>query len=153
MTQEIRITDTQIATMRTFAHSLDRVWEAWTDPALIGLWWGPEGFRTTTSVFEFKLGGKWVFTMHGPNGVDYPNEIVFDEILERTRIRYTHVSKPNFHVEVLFDPITPGITKVVFLMSFASKEHRDGIRVYADIANEQFMTRLDRVLSGATPAG
>lgn len=151
MKQEIRITDTQIATMRTFAHSLDRLWEAWTDPALIGLWWGPDGFRTTTSVFEFKPGGRWIFTMHGPNGVDYPNEVVFDEIVERSCIRYTHV-KPPFRVEVLFDPITPTITKVVFLMSFASKEDRDAKRVYADIANEQFMTRLDRVLSGATPS-
>jgi len=145
MRQTITIDDKQIGTMRTFAHALDRVWEAWTDPDLIGLWWGPDGFRTTTDSFDFRPGGRWVFTMHGPDGTDYPNEIVFDEIVARDTIRYRHI-QPPFAVEVLFEAITPGITKVVFLMTFASKADRDAKRVYADIANEQFMTRLNQVL-------
>jgi len=34
----------------------------------------------------------WRFTMHGPDGVNYPNKIVFDEIVKPERLTYTHGS-------------------------------------------------------------
>jgi len=53
----------------------DLVWSVWTDPKHLAQWWGPDGFRTTTSAFEFKPGGVWRFVMHGPDGRDYDNRI------------------------------------------------------------------------------
>jgi uncharacterized protein YndB with AHSA1/START domain len=41
--------------------------------------------------------------MHGPDGIDYRNEIVYVEIMRPERLVYDHVSGPKFHVTVTFD--------------------------------------------------
>jgi uncharacterized protein YndB with AHSA1/START domain len=66
------------------------VWSVWTDPKHLAQWWGPDGFRTTTSAFDFQPGGVWRFVMHGPDGRDYENRITFDEIVKPERIAYHH---------------------------------------------------------------
>jgi uncharacterized protein YndB with AHSA1/START domain len=58
----------------------DVVFEAFTEVRHLSRWWGPEGFTTTTRTFEFSEGGVWEFTMHGPDGSDYPNWIQWMEI-------------------------------------------------------------------------
>ena len=53
------------------------VWQAWTQPQHIAAWWGPDGFRTTIHAMNVTVGGVWRFMMHGPDGTDYPNRIVY----------------------------------------------------------------------------
>jgi uncharacterized protein YndB with AHSA1/START domain len=66
------------------------VFEAYTDPAHLARWWGPDGFTLTTRVFEFRPGGVWEFVMHGPGGTDYPNWIRWREIVPPERIVLLH---------------------------------------------------------------
>jgi len=35
-------------------------------------------------------GGVWQYTMHGPDGTDYPNKSVFAKIVKPERIVYSH---------------------------------------------------------------
>ena len=60
----------------------------WTELRHLHRWWGPAGFTTTTHEFAFVPGGVWRFVMHGPDGTDYPNRIVFREIDPPARIVY-----------------------------------------------------------------
>jgi uncharacterized protein YndB with AHSA1/START domain len=66
------------------------VWEAFTDPEQVVLWWGPRGFTTTIHEMDVRRGGKWSHTMHGPDGTDYPNKSVFTEVVKPERIVYGH---------------------------------------------------------------
>ena len=66
------------------------VFSVWTDPKHLAQWWGPNGFTTTTHAFDFRPGGVWRFVMHGPDGRDYQNRIIFDEIAPLERIVYRH---------------------------------------------------------------
>jgi uncharacterized protein YndB with AHSA1/START domain len=75
---------------RVFDAPRELVFSAWTDPKHLAQWWGPDGFTTTTSAFEFRAGGVWRFVMHGPDGRDYENRITFDEIVPPERIVYHH---------------------------------------------------------------
>ncbi|MCC7248065.1 MAG: SRPBCC domain-containing protein, partial [Lysobacter sp.] len=54
-----------------------QVFAAIADPRRIATWWGPDGFTNTIHTFEFVEGGRWLLTMHGPDGKDYPNESRF----------------------------------------------------------------------------
>jgi uncharacterized protein YndB with AHSA1/START domain len=67
---------------------LARVFDAWTDPKQITQWWGPAGFTTTTDEMGVKPGGVWRFVMHGPDGTDYKNKIVFIEVVRLERLVY-----------------------------------------------------------------
>ncbi len=73
---------------RVFDAPRDLVFAAFTDPKHLAQWWGPDGFTTTTSAFEFRVGGTWRFVMHGPDGRDYQNRVTYDEIVPGERIVY-----------------------------------------------------------------
>ncbi len=64
---------------RVFDAPRDLMFSARTNPKHLAQWWGPNGFTTTTSAFEFRPSGVWRFIMHGPDGRDCQNRIIFDE--------------------------------------------------------------------------
>jgi Activator of Hsp90 ATPase homolog 1-like protein len=61
-----------------------------------------ERFFDTTHEMEFKPGGVWRFVMHGPNGRDYQNKVVYVEVAEPERLVYDHVSESQFRMAVIF---------------------------------------------------
>lgn len=65
---------------RVFAAPVDVVYRAWTDADQLVRWWGPRGFSLTVRVMELKVGGVWEYILHGPDGTDYPNRAVFEEV-------------------------------------------------------------------------
>ncbi len=60
---------------------IDLVWEVWTKPDHIKHWWGPNGFTNTIDKMDVVNGGEWLFTMHGPDGMDYLNKTIFREVV------------------------------------------------------------------------
>ena len=70
----------EIVVSRLIDGPQELVFEAFTDPAHLDRWYGPNGFTITTHAFELRPGGTWDFTMHGPDGTDYPNWIECLEI-------------------------------------------------------------------------
>ena len=84
------------------------VFDVWTIREHVEKWWGPDGFTTTSKQFELKPEGVWLFTMHSPDGIDYPNKIVFMEIDRPSKLVYRHsddegVEPVRFHSEVTFE--------------------------------------------------
>jgi PhnB protein len=51
---------------REFAANLHFVWDAWTKPELLELWWAPKPYRTVTKSMDFREGGYWHYRMIGP---------------------------------------------------------------------------------------
>jgi uncharacterized protein YndB with AHSA1/START domain len=84
------IADRSIVTTRLFDAARDVVFRAWTERDRVGQWWGPNGFTTTTHEMDVRVGGVWRFIMHGPDGVDYPNLIVYTEVSPVDRLAYDH---------------------------------------------------------------
>ena len=124
------------------------VWRVWTDPKHLAQWWGPDGFTTTTSAFDARVGGIWRFVMHGPDGRDYENRITYDEIVKPERIVYRHgggddVEPVQFRTIVTFEDLG-GKTRLTMRGEFPSAEERARvIREYgADQGLVQTLARL-----------
>ncbi|MFN7981971.1 MAG: SRPBCC family protein [Vicinamibacterales bacterium] len=66
------------------------VWKAHTEADRLVKWWGPEGFTITIHDIDVKTGGVWRLTMHGPDGVNYPNRILYREVVEPSLLDYDH---------------------------------------------------------------
>lgn len=62
------------------------VWKAWTDPAHLARWWGPEGFTNPTCRFDARPGGAIYIVMRAPDGSDYPMSGRVLEIEAPTRL-------------------------------------------------------------------
>jgi uncharacterized protein YndB with AHSA1/START domain len=82
--------DREIVLSRVFNAPRELVWKVWTEPEHVAKWWGPRGFSTTIHEMDVRPGGVWRHTMHGPDGVDYPNKSVFIEVVKPERIVFSH---------------------------------------------------------------
>jgi uncharacterized protein YndB with AHSA1/START domain len=136
----------QIVTTRIFNASRGAVFSAWTNPELLKQWWGPKGFTNTFHEFDLRTGGRWKFTMHGPDGGNYLNESVFIEITEPERIVLNHVSKPCFQLTARFEEVGNDRTKLIFEQLFPTVEEYNKVKGFAIDANEENMERLADVL-------
>lgn len=107
------------------------VWKAWTDETQVGKWWGPRGFSITTKSKELCPGGKWIYTMHGPDGTDYPNVTTYHEVIENKRLVYDHgateTTPPLFRVTVHFSEQS-GKTQMDMTMALESEEAAQRIK-------------------------
>lgn len=96
----------EISITRVYDAPVQIVWNAWTDPAQVAQWWGPRGFTLTSHHKELRPGGIWHYTMHGPDGVNYPNKTVYHEVEECKKLVYDHGGyddrPPLFRVTVRF---------------------------------------------------
>lgn len=86
---------------------IDLVWEAWTHPEQIALWWGPTGFTSTIHRMDVVAGGEWRLTLHGPDGKNYPNRSVFLEIVPHKKIVFQHYN-PSYIATIVFEPHAAG---------------------------------------------
>lgn len=105
----------------------ERVWDAWTVPEQLEKWWGPDGFTVTTKEIDIREGGVWDFMMHGPDGRDYPNRIVFTEIVKPERIAHDHGDydgKIHFQAVITFEDID-GKTNLTMKSIFPTQDMRD----------------------------
>ena len=141
-----------IVVTRVFDARRELVWTAWTDPKHLAQWWGPNGFRTTTSAYDLRPGGDWRFVMHGPDGRDYQNRITFDEIVKPERLVYHHgggdeVEPVKFRTTVTFEELD-GKTTLTMRAEFSSAAERERvIREYgADKGAVQTLSRLGEYL-------
>src|SRR5690349_12643915 len=107
-------TECEIVTARVFNYPRKLVYRAWTEPDHLKNWWGPNGFTNTFHTFDLRVGGRWIFTMHGPEKGNYENACTFREIREPELLVWDRQSKPLFQVEVKFDEVEESKTRVTF---------------------------------------
>lgn len=139
--------DRTVLNQRVVPYTREQIFEAWTDPELLAQWWGPKGFTNTFHTFELKPEGKWHFTMHGPDGTDYENLCVFEEIVAPERVVLYHLETVHkFRLSGIFTKTDNG-TYIEFRQVFESAEECQRIRSFVTEANEQNLDRLDAVLS------
>jgi len=118
--------DREIVMTRIFDAPRELVFQMWTDPKHVVLWWGPNGFTTTIHEMDVRPGGVWRFVMHGPDGVDYQNKIVYVEIVKPERLVYTHTGGAQFRTTVTFAD-QGGKTKLTVQMVFDSAAERERV--------------------------
>lgn len=135
-----------VVSVRTFEHRRELIYEAWTHPERLKNWWGPNGFTNTFYEFDLRPGGKWSFTMHGPDGRDYPNESVFVKIEEPVLLIFDHLSQPQFQVVAIFDELQETRTRVTFMMIFKSADQYHALRTFIQEKNEENFDRLEAEL-------
>jgi uncharacterized protein YndB with AHSA1/START domain len=124
----------------------ERVFEAFARPELLARWWGPDGFTNTFEVFEFAVGGRWKFEMHGPNGSHNANENVFLDLKAPSAVVIHHVSQPRYVLTVTLAARAGG-TAIEWTQEFEDAAVADRIRHIVEPANEQNLNRLQSVLA------
>ncbi len=84
------MSDDRVLTMERFIKATpDRVFEAWTRPELLLLWWGPDGFDTPYHSLDVREDGAWETTMRSPEGKLHHVSGVYRAIEPPHRLEFT----------------------------------------------------------------
>jgi uncharacterized protein YndB with AHSA1/START domain len=121
--------DREIVVSRVIDAPRELVWEAWTKQEHLEQWWGPNGFSVTTLEIDIREGGQWRFIMHGPDGRNYPNHIVFTKLKKPELIAHDHGGddgKVHFKATITFEE-KRGKTFLTMRSTFLTPEERERV--------------------------
>lgn len=100
--------DREIVLSRVYDAPRTLVYRMWTEAEHLAKWFGPKGFTCTMHETDVRVGGRWRFDMHAPDGTVYTNRVEYLEIVPNERLVFAHGSDidddPNrFQVTITFD--------------------------------------------------
>jgi uncharacterized protein YndB with AHSA1/START domain len=142
-----------IITTRLIAAPRELVWKALTTPEHLKHFWGPDGFTNTFKQYDLRVGGQALFTMHGPDGANYPNRFIFLTVEPPHLLRYDHDNggegpvDHKFLGEVELTDVG-GKTRIELRMTESSMEARDFVAQFAVAGGQQ---NLDRFAAYVAP--
>ena len=152
--------DRELVFTRVFEAPREMVYQAWTDPKHVAKWWGPKGSTNSIQSMDVRPGGALRITTHGPDGVENPNEIVYEEVVKPERLVYLHGDErePGYvRVTVTFTE-DGGKTTVTIEMLFKTAAKREEIVVKRgafEVVNQsmdRLAERLAAMKAAAPPA-
>jgi uncharacterized protein YndB with AHSA1/START domain len=132
---------TTFKTSREISAPIEGVFAALTDGERLARWWGPNGFTNTFHTFEFETGGRWIYTMHSPNGGNPENESVFELVEPPRKVVIRHISQPLYRLTIELTPSAAGTT-VSWSQEFDDAAVAERIAKIVVPANEQNLDRL-----------
>jgi len=148
----------KIVVVREFDAPIEEVWKAWTESGLLDMWWAPKPWKAKTKSMDFREGGRWLYSMVGPEGNDSWCRVDFKTIVPNKS--YTAEDAfcdengnlnnefPSMHWKNEFSASGTG-TKVEIEITFDKKEDMDKI---VEMGFEEGFTaahgNLDEVLKG-----
>ena len=139
---------------REFDAPPEVLFRAFTDPDAMKVWYGPNGFTITVIAMDFRVGGQFRFTMHGPDGTDYPNRMIYREIVPSQRLVYLHGSDIDndprgFDVVNTFKAIGTDRTLLTRRSTFPSIEARNAVMKFGAVElGMQTMEKLAAFVKG-----
>lgn len=100
---------------REIAAPAVKVFAALSDAAALDAWWGPNGFVNTTSAFDFRVGGEWLFDMVHPEYGAFPNRVRYTNIQAPERIDFLHdggEGTRGFECSMWVEPLGPSRCRI-----------------------------------------
>lgn len=77
---QFNIQGKELTIQREFNGSLAQVWRAYTDSEILDLWWAPKPWKCKTKSQDFRVGGKWLYAMVGPENEEHWASFQYDQI-------------------------------------------------------------------------
>lgn len=68
----------------------EKVYRAWTEPALLKQWFAPLPFTTPVAELDVRPGGANLIVMRAPDGTDMPNRGVYLEVVPNQKLVFTN---------------------------------------------------------------
>jgi uncharacterized protein YndB with AHSA1/START domain len=81
--------DRELVLTRLFDAPREKLFKAWTDPALLKQWFAPKPYTTPVAELDVRPGGASLVVMRSPDGQDLPNRGVYLEVVRNERLIFT----------------------------------------------------------------
>jgi uncharacterized protein YndB with AHSA1/START domain len=115
-TEAASVQDRELILSRLIDAPPEKLFRAWTDPALLVEWFAPLPWTTARAELDVRPGGASLVVMRGPDGTEFPNRGVYLEVVPNRRLVFTDAystawepsSKPFMTVILTFEPEAGG---------------------------------------------
>ena len=67
----------------------EKVFAAWTDPAKIAKWFGPDGGAVTSAETDLRVGGRYTMIFHTEDGEEHYVSGVYREVVRNEKLQFT----------------------------------------------------------------
>ncbi|TCM79197.1 SRPBCC family protein [Rhizobium sp. BK068] len=109
----------ELILVREFDAPREKIFKAWTDPALMKEWFVPRPWTPSDVEVDLRPGGSNLIVMRSPEGQEFPNRGVYLEIVENEKIVFTDAftsawvpsEKPFFVGIIVLEDLGNGRTK------------------------------------------
>lgn len=111
---------------KKFDHPVRLIWEAWIQPEQLIKWWAPPGMPVEVIEHDFRVGGKWKYSMPMPDGSSFISEGTYLQIEECKKIVTSADFRPmteNVELHVEFQEVD-GKTLFTFSVIHQTEEYK-----------------------------
>jgi uncharacterized protein YndB with AHSA1/START domain len=84
-----KLEEKQIEVSRTFEAPLELLWKAWTEPEHFMKWYGPKGFTAPTCEIDLREGGRHLWSMLSPDGMQMYYTGTYKEVVPMERLVFS----------------------------------------------------------------
>jgi uncharacterized protein YndB with AHSA1/START domain len=138
--------DNVLRLTRHFAGPPERVWQVWTDPACVAVWFSSShGFRATVVELDLRPGGRWRLENRKGATLEHPWG-VYHDVRTASRLVFSYLfAGTDFHSTVSVDLVAEGAgTRMDFVQSgfpdaVAEREHGKGWPIVLRIMEEALL--------------
>src|SRR3954463_6229809 len=81
--------DRELVLTRLIDAPREKLFRAWTEPALMKQWFTPAPWTTPHVETDVRPGGSSLIVMRGPDGTEFPNRGVYLEVVPNERLVFT----------------------------------------------------------------
>lgn len=144
-----RISERDLVVTRVFAAPVERVFDAWTTPALFKLWWAPQsmGVPLLDCEMDVRVGGSYSVTF----GKDPAEAMTFYgtyvDVAAPSRLAWTNDESGETTVTTVSFSPDPAGTRLVLHESYATKEALDEACIGMEGAMPEQFLQLDALLA------
>ena len=85
----VSASDRELVLTRLIDAPREKLFRAWTEPALMKQWFAPAPWTTPTVETDVRPGGSSLVVMRGPDGTEFPNRGVYLEVVPNERLVFT----------------------------------------------------------------
>ena len=90
MPEAITAEATSLQLTRTYPHSCEKVFNAWTDPRALQAWFGPsDEFKVPHAEIDLRVGGSYRIVMSRPDGTELSVGGVYREVSPHRKLVFT----------------------------------------------------------------
>jgi uncharacterized protein YndB with AHSA1/START domain len=151
--------DREILITRLFDRPRQLLFDAWTKPEHLRLWWGCEGSSLTDCQVDLRPDGEWHLVMQMADNSEHRFHGTYREIVPNERLVYTECydapqfGNPEWLTTVTFEQVG-GMTRLTHSILHRSREMRDGhLNAGMEAGTAQTLNRLDEHTAIMAEAG
>jgi len=109
------------------------VWRAWTEPELLKPWFCPLPWKTIACAIDLRPGGVFRTTMQSPEGLEFPNEGCYLEVVPNEKLVWTNALLAGYRPSKPTATCGSDDAEFLFTATVELADHAQGTRYTATV--------------------